>query len=133
MAKKGIIVIVSIALLFALFNVFRANKTAEGSVAVADIGAASVDDSAGARLESVDAIGYASMLGLKAGDIVCKINGKTVKGANSFVKLLTNVMDQSKVSIEILRNGAEETISRGINEGGKVSDSSSNEVFLRHG
>ena len=57
MSKKGIIVLVSIALLFALFNVIKSDKTAKGGVSIADIGATSVDDPAGARLETVELIG----------------------------------------------------------------------------
>jgi S1-C subfamily serine protease len=132
MSKKGIIIIVSIALLFALFNVIRSGKTANGSVNIGDIGATSIDDPAGARLENVALVGHVSMMGLKEGDIVCKINGRTVKDADSFVKLFSNVIQESQVSIEVLRFGTKITIEPGAIESDNVSKTGRSGAFLRN-
>jgi phosphatidylserine decarboxylase len=79
-----------------------------------NIGAASVDDSAGAKLESVDSSGRAAGFGLQKGDVVRKINGQGVNGAASFLKLMSGVTQGSAVSIQVLRDGQETTIDREV-------------------
>jgi S1-C subfamily serine protease len=76
------------------------------------IGATSVDDPAGAKLESVDSSGRAARFGLQTGDVVRKINDQTVNGAASFLKLMSGVTQGSAVSIQVLRDGKETTIGR---------------------
>ncbi len=77
-----------------------------------NIGAASVDDPAGARLESVDPAGTAATFGLQKGDVVRRINGRTVNGAASFLALMSSVTEGSAVSIQVRRDGEETTIDR---------------------
>jgi phosphatidylserine decarboxylase len=76
------------------------------------IGATSVDDPAGALLESVDSSGRAATLGLQKGDVVRKINDQTVKGAASFLRLMSGVTQGSAVNIQVLRDGKETAIGR---------------------
>ncbi len=76
------------------------------------LGAAAVDDPAGARLESVDPSGRAAGFGLQKGDVVRRINGRTVNGAASFRKAVSAVAPDAPVSIHVLRDGREATIDR---------------------
>jgi phosphatidylserine decarboxylase len=77
-----------------------------------NIGATSVDDPAGAKLESVDSSGRAVRFGLLKGDVVRKINNQPVNGSASFLKLMSGVTQGSAVSIQVLRDGRETTIGR---------------------
>ena len=77
-----------------------------------NIGAVVIDDPAGARLESVDPSGSAAGYGLQKGDIVRKINGRTVNGAASFLKFMNGIPQGSAVSIQVLRHGQEATVDR---------------------
>lgn len=76
------------------------------------IGATSVDDPAGAKLESVNPSGRAARFGLRKGDVVRKINDQPVNGAASFLKLISGVTQGSAVGIHVLRNSKETTIGR---------------------
>ena len=129
MIAKNLFIILPLIIVLALVNGFTTQKTASNEAASAFVGATSMDDPAGARLESVDAMGYASNFGLQQGDIVLKINGRTVKGADSFFKLMSGIGKDSAVSIEVLRDGVETTVSRGANAG---SSGNRREAYPRH-
>jgi hypothetical protein len=90
----------------------------DGSQSSLNIGATSVGDPAGVKLESVDSSGRAARFGLQKGDVVRKINGQTVNGAASFLKLMSGVAQGAAVSIQVLRNGKETTVGREATSGG---------------
>ena len=117
MISKNIFIILPIIIVLALVHGFTTRKAANSQANGAFIGAKSVDDPAGARLESVEIMGYASNFGLQQGDIVRKINGQTVKGADSFLDLMGEIAEDSVVRIEVLRDGIETTVGRGVNAG----------------
>jgi phosphatidylserine decarboxylase len=77
-----------------------------------NIGATSIDDPAGAKLENVDSSGRAARFGLQRGDVVLKINGQPVNGAASFLKLMSDVTQGSAVSIQVVRDGKETAVGR---------------------
>ncbi len=110
MTKKNIIIIGSAILALAFVSGLTAQKTAGGGDISADIGVTCVDDSAGVRIENVELMGYAAGLGLEQGDIVLKINNKTVKGVDSFLKLISSINNNSGINIQILRYGVEMTV-----------------------
>ncbi len=112
MISKNIFIIIPIIIVLALVHGFTIRKAATNQANSAFIGATSVDDPAGARLESVEEMGYASNFGLQQGDIVRKINGQTVKGTDSFLELMGEIADDSTVRIEVLRDGVETTVGR---------------------
>jgi S1-C subfamily serine protease len=117
MISKNIFIILPIIIVLALVHGFTTRKAANNQANIAFIGAKSVDDPAGARLESVEVMGFASNFGLQQGDIVRKINGQTVKGANSFLDLMGEIAEDSVVKIEVLRDGIETTVGRGVDTG----------------
>jgi S1-C subfamily serine protease len=118
---KNVFVIIPIILLLVLVNGFTSTKKEQINASV--IGANSVDDPAGARLESVESMGYASNFGLQVGDIVLSINGQTVKGSDSFLRLMNDIPQDVAVSIQIIRDGVETTVGRETSAGNTTGNS----------
>ena len=126
---KNIGIILPVIIVLALVHGFTTQRSMRNEAKSEFVGAMSVDDPAGARLESVDEMGYASNFGLQQGDVVLKINGQTVKGADSFLKLMSELGNDSSVSIEILRDGIQTTVSRESNTG---NSGNRIEAYQRH-
>ncbi|MFC1781798.1 PDZ domain-containing protein, partial [Planctomycetota bacterium] len=91
-----------------------------GNTISSNIGVTVVDaPGGGALIESVDPSGRAYRFGLEQGDIVISINGETVRTAEVFMELMTNVERGAAVSIQVLRDGLLTTVGREANEGGR--------------
>ena len=64
---------------------------------------------AGIKLVGVRSGSAYSMIGIESGDIVHKINGKTIKNQAHAFELLQSIRSASSASIEVERNGKRET------------------------
>lgn len=65
----------------------------------------------GALVTDVEPDGPAAKAGLKAGDVITKINGKPVEDPNSLTLAVTATAPGTKLDLEVLRDGDLETIS----------------------
>lgn len=66
-------------------------------------GARVVDDSAGCRLTAVDENSPATKAGLKAGDLVLKVNGREIKVSASFERWVAEAEPGETLSLEVKR------------------------------
>lgn len=69
-----------------------------------------LETSRGALVSSVMPGGPAAKAGLKSGDVIIKFNGKTVKDMSQLPWLVGNTKPGKTVPMEIIRNGADETV-----------------------
>ena len=67
------------------------------------IGAVGVDDSAGCRLSVIDNDSPALEAGLKAGDLVLKVDGRQIKAAASFKRWLAEAQPGETLNLEVQR------------------------------
>ena len=75
-----------------------------------------VKEVTGALISGVEANGPADKAGLKRGDVIISIAGKTVSDATTLRNLATAAAPGTVVNVKILRNGKEETISVTLGE-----------------
>ncbi len=62
-------------------------------------------DGKGALVADVEPAGPAAKAGLKAGDVITKLNGKPVANANDLTLAVTSTAPGSKITLEVLRDG----------------------------
>jgi S1-C subfamily serine protease len=67
------------------------------------VGAKGVDDTAGCRLTVVDENSPASNAGLKAGDLVLKVDGREVNLYSSFLRWVAEAEPGEKLNLEVKR------------------------------
>ena len=67
------------------------------------VGASGVNDAAGCRLTEVDENSPASRAGLKAGDVVLKVNGREIKVAATFRRWMDEAKPGETLNLEIKR------------------------------
>ena len=92
-----------------LYAVIDSAMTGMGTVS-GYLGVMSADDPNGVKLTEITANSPALKAGLKANDIVTKIEGKPVKNGEEFGATLRAKKPGDKVSVEILRAGKPETV-----------------------
>jgi serine protease Do len=66
-------------------------------------GATGVDDAAGCRLTVLDSNSPASRAGLKTGDVVCKVNGREIRGAVWLQRWLAEAEPGELLNLEVKR------------------------------
>ncbi len=64
----------------------------------------------GAYVDSVLSGGPADKAGVKSGDVIRTINGRTVEDPNQFKAMVTHIRPGTEVGLKILRNGAPMTL-----------------------
>ncbi len=64
-----------------------------------------VPDTSGALVQNVSPDGPAAKGGIKNGDVIRKMNGQTVEGADDLTSMVTNTNPDTTVTLSILRNG----------------------------
>jgi serine protease Do len=69
-----------------------------------------VKDSQGALVGEVTANSPAQKAGLKAGDIILEVNGKSVYDANQLRNIISSMQPDSNVNLKIWRDGAQRTL-----------------------
>jgi serine protease Do len=69
-----------------------------------------VPDTSGALVEDVSPGGPADKAGIKNGDVVRKVDGKTVEGSGQLTAMITNINPETQVALDILRDGKPMTI-----------------------
>jgi len=69
-----------------------------------------VKDSQGALLGEVEPNSPASKAGLKTGDIILEVNGKSVYDANQLRNMISSMQPDSNVNLQIWRDGAQRTL-----------------------
>jgi serine protease Do len=83
-------------------------KATSGDVLVsaprAYVGASGVNDAAGCRLTVVDENSPASRAGLKAGDVVLKVNGRAIRVAAAFRRWMDEAKPGETLNIEVKRD-----------------------------
>ena len=75
-----------------------------------------VPDTTGALAEDITAGGPADKAGLKNGDVVRKVNGQVVEGANQLTNVITNLAPGKVAKLDILRDGQPMTINVTLGE-----------------
>lgn len=73
----------------------------------------SIEDNAdgdGVKITGVDSAGNAMKAGIKEGDIITEVEGKTIKGTDELKEALGDVEDKSTITVKLQRNGATETV-----------------------
>ena len=73
-------------------------------------------DARGVLVTRVDARSEAATAGLRPGDIILELNGKTIDGANNFLRLLGAAEVGSTATLTILRDGRRATVRVPIEE-----------------
>ena len=76
-------------------------------VVVSDV---EVAQGAGVKIDEVTTEGAAAKAGLKVGDVVVAFDGERVRSARQFTRLVQETADGRTVQIEVLRDGARQTI-----------------------
>jgi serine protease Do len=69
-----------------------------------------VPDTAGALVDDVTPGGPADKAGIKNGDVIRKLEGKTVEGSGQLMATVTNINPGTEVTLDILRDGQPMTI-----------------------
>ena len=69
-----------------------------------------VPDTSGALVNDVTPGGPADKAGIKNGDVIRKLDGKTVAGADQLTAMVTNINPGTEVALDILRDGKPMTI-----------------------
>jgi serine protease Do len=64
-----------------------------------------VPDTSGALVNDVTPGGPADKAGIKNGDVIRKLNGKTVPGSGQLTAMVTNINPGTEVALDILRDG----------------------------
>jgi serine protease Do len=67
-------------------------------------------ETAGVRIDEVNADSPAERAGLKAGDLVVEFDGERVRSARQFTRLVQETPDGRTVKIAVLRNGQKQTL-----------------------
>lgn len=70
----------------------------------------------GAVLSAIDPSGPAAKAGLKAGDVVLRVNGQPVHRSIELAQLIGDLAPGSRAAVDVWRNGAEKQISVGVAE-----------------
>jgi serine protease Do len=78
--------------------------------------AMSLPNTRGALVSTVDAGSPAAAAGLKEGDVITQLNGKDVADNNQLRNSIANTLPGTKVSLTVLRNGRNETLSATVGE-----------------
>ena len=69
-----------------------------------------VPDTSGALVQDVSPGGPADKAGIKNGDVIRKLNGKTVEGSGQLTAMVTDMNPGTEVTLDILRDGQPMTI-----------------------
>ena len=72
------------------------------------------DRAEGLRITGLDKIPMAELFGLRDGDVIRKINGQQLTSKQKAFQVLMKARTQSKVDIELLRNGKSKDLSFGL-------------------
>lgn len=83
------------------------------------LGVVTTDDDNGAKIKDISESSAAAKAGLKAGDIIIKIDNKTIKGPDELYNAIGKHEPGDKVTIIFIRDGKEETV---VAELGKQSN-----------
>ena len=73
----------------------------------------SIEDNAdgdGVKITNLDSAGNAMKGGLKEGDIITEVEGKTVKGTEELKDILGDIEDKSSINMKVLRNGSAQNL-----------------------
>jgi serine protease Do len=71
---------------------------------------------AGAVVSMVSPNGSADRAGIRAGDVITEYNGRAVPNTNELVKMVTDTRPGTSVSVKIVREGREQTLSVVVDE-----------------
>ena len=75
-----------------------------------------LEDASGALVSEAQANGPALDAGIRAGDIVTEVNGRTVASPRELARMIGGIDPGTEVELTVWRNGAEETISLELTE-----------------
>jgi putative serine protease PepD len=85
----------------------KARRTVFG----AEVAGSGAGTAGGARLRSVDAAGPAGSAGIKAGDVVTKLDGHLLEDGTDLIALVRKYAPGATVAVEFRRSGKAETAS----------------------
>ncbi len=83
----------------------RGENAGEAARPRAYVGASPVDDAGGCRLAALDVNGPASKAGLKAGDMVRKVDGRNILAAAAFQRWVAEAEPGETLTVEVQRGG----------------------------